>query len=324
MPAFRVSPTADVAVDLDPDLLWMLKLKPTHDNFNWQGRFLCARPPRATDAPLGIAYQFRISNIFAGVPQAWSEYDYVMGGRLANAAGLDLRYRPLPDPDAWPAEACMASAERRELVHAVCSDLLGVWSVALLCYHRPHLYKHIGGIAEHDRLLRPLYFQPRISLPDRALIHRLRDELDTWGLMLLTARHELGYLWRKVTLWQQHRARPWLDEWDWGLITVRQRAQLLWVPGQVYATAGNVEAPTARPRSPSDLAGLYASLGEYAAAVHAQALEVRPCTKKLPDGSECGNPVLPRRGSGPTNGGRAFWYCKKHTTSRRHPRPASE
>jgi hypothetical protein len=218
----------------------------------------------------------------------------------------------------------MASAQRRELVQAVCNDFAVAWDEGLLCYDHPGVYNHVGGIPDEPEVRRPLYFEPHVSLPDRALIHLLRDELDTCGLALLTARHELGYLWRKVTLWHQDHTRPWLDEWDWGLITVRQRAQSLWVPGQVYAVAGNVEAPTARPWYPSDLARLYASLGEVVAAMYAQALEVRRCEKKLPDGTKCGNPVPPRRGSGPTNGGRAFSYCEKHTTSRSRPQSTRE
>jgi hypothetical protein len=320
MPVFSVSRT----VDLDPDLTWMLKLEPTHDNFNWQGRFLRARLPRASDAPPGIAYHFTITNIFAGMRHAGSEYDYVMGGRLADARDFDLCYRPLPDPDAWPAEARMASAESRELVHAVCNDFAVAWGVGLLCYDHPGIYDHVGGIPDEPAVPRPLYFEPHISLPDRTLIHRLRDELDTWGLMLLTARHELGYLWLKAKQWCQDHTRPWLDEWDWGLITVRQRAQSLWVPGKVYAVAGNVEAPTVRPWYPSDLAGLYASLGEVAATVYARALGVRQCKKILPDGSQCLDPVPPRRGSGPTNGGRGFSYCEKHTTSRSRPQSTRE
>jgi hypothetical protein len=74
----------------------------------------------------------------------------------------------------------------------------------------------------------PLYLEPHIELPDHDLITHLAYLGQLPQLIVLTARHELGYLWRKVEMWQHNHAHPWLDEGDWGLITARQRVRGVW------------------------------------------------------------------------------------------------
>jgi hypothetical protein len=151
-----------------------------------------------------------------------------------------------------------------------------------------------------------LYLQPQCELPDQALVESLYRESDLRGLIVITARHEVGHLVSKIEQWlaagDRVDSQP-LCGWDWRLITARARPELAW--GQVRVLDegyGAVATPEPRLVPRADLGMLYWWVGKYAQAEHQADLAVKRC--KL-----CRDRLAPRPATSRT--GRPPDYCPR-------------
>jgi hypothetical protein len=109
--------------------------------------------------------------------------------------------------------------DRLEAQQRVCTDLFLAWEVAF------HRYAVAQGVPASAHV--GLSLKPHISpLPERVVIEALYGGLDAWGLMLVTARHERGYIVEKVKSWRERPLQleggtlmpenvgEYLDAWD--------------------------------------------------------------------------------------------------------------
>lgn len=203
------------------------------------------------------------------------------------------------------------------VVDWLCDVVSGHWKMALFRYHNA---RPAGQDWQPDPG-HPLFLEPApCPLPDQALISELADTRQTHHLLLLTARHELGYIYHKVEQWRKlplHRRPPCcLSEWDLGLLTARSRSVPQWSNRRVKGSGGGHAFVTKLDyKHTSDLAERYHRIGHWARDMQMAVLEVGLC--KQPG---CTNPIRMTLRGGSTKGGAPSLYCEEHTTSRKNAR----
>ncbi len=213
------------AVNLPDSLREIIELSPTRQALD---DYLAGKGPRF------------ISNVFSSslsAPAAQREYDLFPVPVLPDAIGDDLLPIAPPPPPHWlmdtrsisagttivrlepppphwlmdttrPSEGTVAfvrsdvaredaqarCAERLRLVDALCTGLAIEWQHTLALYR--------GEIQPETWPWKKLYLVPsQIKQPSAELITELAHDLQAHHLLLLTARHELGYLHSKVNNW---------------------------------------------------------------------------------------------------------------------------
>lgn len=187
-------------------------------------------------------------------------------------------------------------------VRQVCRQLGELWERAWDQYEKdpkpPFVLPSVGGPWP------TLYLRPYVSLPSRDLIHELVNGHHTRHLFLLTARHELGHVYRLVM--REHRAfkkagdpaaladqtstpddRWGLTPWHLGLLRDRARGYYgrTWGRGRggegYDQTAPTIidrtDIPVDDYRPDSGLAHLYAELERWYDMVHAQTTALKLC-----------------------------------------------
>lgn len=212
--------------------------------------------------------------------------------------------------------------QRQEVITAhnkaikwLCDVLDGHWEMALFRYHNTPSLAQAWQVDPGY----PLFLNPAPEpLPDQRVVAELARLRHTHHLLLLTARHELGYIYRKVEQWRKLSAdrRPvgCLSQWDWGLITARSRSIPRWINHPVAGTSGEqTMMPKLHHLQTSDLARRYHQIGKWARDVQMAVLDIGVC--KQPG---CTNPVRMTLRGGSTKGGAPSLYCDDHTTSRKH------
>lgn len=214
-------------------------------------------------------------------------------------------------------------------IEGVCSGLTHAWEAAFEHYS-PQWKQRIQEL-ERDALPEypidlsgwgrgGLYLDPHPTLPHPDLISSLCRESDLPQLIVLTARHELGYLYRKIERWRAlgdrvGTALP-LSTWDWSLLAARAGYVSGWDPSVVRdPTLGYVAVPIPSMTPQTTLGALYAHLGEFAATLQRDRLQVRTC-QTITDGMRCGAPVPAYEGAGPP-----YKHCAKHSRSRKNRTP---
>ncbi len=323
---------------LHPDLQWLINMEPTVENL--EDYYLGACPPWV---PAGTHADFlTISNVFAcsyGAPFEQALYDIFVDALYAGyrsprrefytdeerikltIALLDQRY-----PQKSHAErremAEKSLIERKDTSIAVtiaCSLILvNYWKETLQQYNSPPKPLDLSLIRNpeeewslyYDKMDPPVLvpmvlFQPHVSLPTLDVIEALASEAATESLMILTARHELGYLYRKVQQW--HNVASKLDRWehvpnglsskDLGLLAARARGYSSYTVGPAGGEyrQDRVDAPTRRLLPESDLAALYGHFigwyeEVYPLVTRARTCKLEGCTALLPPYSGSGRP----------------------------------
>jgi len=177
----------------------------------------------------------------------------------------------------------------------------GSFSASLSFYQKTNAAsdKNLG----HSKY-RYLHLVPNLApLPSMDFINNLREKCLTHHLFLLTARHEIGYLYHKVLEWcgEASRIGKWeqvpygLGSGDLGLLAARARGYrdcITAVAGGEYRQ-DRTDAPKRQLRPDSDLAGLYELFLEWYEKVYLIVARARIC--KL-DG--CTNLLAPYNGIG--------------------------
>lgn len=332
MPDHSLSP-------LPPDLAWLIDMEPTLGNVR---AYLRGQPP-AWAPQTAHRKSLVLSNIFTsprGAPGEQLLYDLddvhaaLDGNNLADAAGSDLYIWSAAEvarglsghlsESAWPEVQANYAEEAAKLLW-LCEVLGAQWRRALHRYaqdaaHTPADDPRLLGDEERPRD-EMLFLSPHIQLPDAALITLLSEARSAFDgadrlplLLLLTARHELGYLYSKTNAWSSSSVPTGscLTDWDWGLLAARDRAIESWRPRSVLTTMGqNVTDVSLHRAAKGDIAHLYNLLTQWVRTVQRTAQRVKVCNKP-----GCANPVRGRRGGGAKRGGAPSKYCEKHTTSR--------
>jgi len=210
-------------------------------------------------------------------------------------------------------------AAHNKAVKWLCDVLDGHWEMALFYYHNASV---VAQAWQPDPAT-PLYLDPALQvqpLPDLPLLTALQEKSQTQHLLLLTARHELSYLYHKVEHWRKlpllQRPAYCLNSWDVGLLNARSRSVSQWVNREVQGDHAFVTELDYQ--HGSDLAERYHRIGQWARDVQMIVLELEPCGKP-----GCTKPIRMTLRGGATRGGRNSIYCDEHTTSRKvSPKPS--
>lgn len=275
---------------LHPELCWLFSLKPTQEELERYTH----RMPLPAEAPAGADRWFTISNIFASptdAPRMRKSYDWIRSGCLANAEGTALLTIWADDVDECPESERRDYQRHKQDVWRVCSDLCLVWEAALDTYE--------GGEAAPELDRARLHLEPHVSLPSPELIRALYAVYNTWSLLLITARHELGYLYRKVEDWHKQACTlpelsmdilpACLDHWDLGLLSARTRGYLFVEPGHAdsavraadyLAPIRRTDAPCRRLSPDSSLAMLYWHFRNWYEYVYYATVNARKCNSR--------------------------------------------
>jgi len=262
--------SSDALPPLPADLRWLIDMEPTQDALD---NYLAGRPS-AKVGPEAHRNPFSISNIFASPKEAPSlqrTYDIVRNGCLADAP--DSRFPLYAYQDNPEAEAAIEKMRQNHMtsgfsgdppipyeemrkrqrsthdlpIHQLCSDLLREWE----------------GVFLPTDVSR---------MPTMALIHDLYKQHAAAHLILLTARHELGTLYVKATMWgERAKKREYtnsndvaLSRNDLGRLSARARGHRYWDIGESINLSQDkgdwekrTDAPTQYLIPSSDLADLY-------------------------------------------------------------------
>jgi len=215
-------------------------------------------------------------------------------------------------------------AAHNKAVKWLCDVLGGHWEMALFYYHNASV---VAQAWQPDPAT-PLFLNPHLQvqpLPDLSFLTGLQGvqgECQIHHLLLLTARHELGYIYQKVEKWRitpiTQRPDRCLSDWDLGLLTARSRSIPQWTNRRVKNKLGQKGfVSKLEYLHTSDLAERYHRTGEWARNVQMAVLDMGVC--KQPG---CTNPVRMTLSGGSRNAGGSSMYCDDHTRSRKSPKPA--
>jgi hypothetical protein len=226
--------------------------------------------------------------------------------------------------DALITKALESIATHNKAVTWLCDTLVAQWEAALFYYH------HASAVEQswHFDPRTPLYLDPTLwgqplldRVPDLLFLTELYQHGQTHHLLLVTARHELSYLYHKVERWRKlpllQRPASCLSPWDVGLLTARSRSVPRWINREVL---GEVHGDHAFVTEldylhASDLAERYHRIGLWARELQLVVLEVGICPEP-----GCAKPIRMTLRGGTTRGGRNSLYCDEHTRSRKVPR----
>jgi len=225
--------------------------------------------------------------------------------------------------DALITKALESIATHNKAVTWLCDTLVAQWEAALFYYH------HASAVDQTWQLdpRTPLYLDPALQgqplldrLPGLLFLTELYQHGQTHHLLLVTARHELSYLYHKVEHWRKlpllQRPAYCLNSWDVGLLNARSRSISQWVNREVQGDHAFVTELDYQ--YGSDLAERYHRTGQWARDVQMIVLELKPCEKP-----GCTKPIRMTLRGGATRGGTNSIYCDEHTTSRKvSPKPS--
>jgi len=296
--------------DVPPDIAWLITMAPTRDALD---AYLDPPYILLMDAPTGAHRQpFTVSHLWAARPTAPAhvqahaltvDNERVWGWGAADVSAHDLAPLPRPGP---PSDKDIEDGRwwfdgsDDEIVRKVHSAQFWAWNkhmerVDVIC---STLYWALRTMLDHAQgIVRPetedpslLDLEPHVApLPSYGLIDTLRRDRATAHLMLLVARHELGYIVLKVQAWLHHTQRgdndngaPFLTDSDWSLLSARARGHTYIRTGVVIDQAGRShdDAPISTFEPASNVSRLYRECAQWATTVYTKALAVHPC--KLP------------------------------------------
>jgi len=296
--------------DVPPDIAWLITMEPTRDALDVYldppYTLPVAAPPRAHRRP------FTVSHLWAARPTAPAyvqahaltiDNERVWGWGAADVSGDDLVPRARPgDPSDKDIEdgRWWFDGSDDEIVRKVHNAQFWAWNKHMervdgIC---TTLYWALRTILDHtEGIIRPetedpslLDLEPHVSpLPSYETLDVLRRDRATTHLMLLVARHELGYIVLKVQAWLRHRQGggdvpgvPFLTDSDWSLLSARARGHTYIRTGVAIDQAGRShdDAPISTFEPASDVSRLYRECAQWATTVYTKALAVHPC--KLP------------------------------------------
>ncbi len=291
-----------------PDLHWLIHLEPTYDAL--------ARDAR----PSG----FSVCNVFSvpdSAPLELRAHD-IAGGHLLDGADEDELYKLLhcdppfdpvmvelrrqlrsgeiqsgfgpADPaeiDALEQRERLARQERVKAANEICDNLARQWHRALVRYDQVRA----GQPPPVDGRRSALYLEPCVELPAPDLVRRLDKERDIARLMLLTARHELGSIYKTVMAWQVRaqsgrRIDPndnCLTPWHAGLLSARARGRHFWTLSLTNDTLlrRRNDALVENIESQCHLSQLYTDLSQWCKATYEAVITIPTCNRQ-----GCGNP----------------------------------
>lgn len=221
--------------------------------------------------------------------------------------------------DALITKALESIAAHNKAVTWLCETLWGQWETALFYYHNASAVNQAWQLDPRT----PLYLDPALQgqpLPTLPFLIQLYQHGQTHHLLLVTARHELSYLYHKVEHWRKlpllQRPAYCLNSWDVGLLNARSRSISQWVNREVQGDHAFVTELDYQ--HGSDLAERYHRIGQWARDVQMIVLELEPCGKP-----GCTKPIRMTLRGGATRGGTNSIYCDEHTTSRKvSPKPS--
>lgn len=294
-------------LDLPPDIAWLIAMPPTRAAID---AYLAPSDTQPVAAPAGAHRQpFTLSNIWAAHSTAPAyerrhaftvDNERVFGYVSADVSVQDVL--PLPAP-AQPSkkdideEKWFFAGTDDEIARKIYDARCHSWQrhmdrVQWVCHG--FSWRLTAMIDQYEGIPpRPyaaplqLAFDPYVSpLPARELIDALAQDQATAHLMMLVARHELGYIALKVEAWLQssHRDRrpahaPFLTDDDWDLLSARQRGHKYIKTGASTDQYGRYrdDAPIDTFQPTSDVSRLYWECSRWAAAIYTKVLAVRPC-----------------------------------------------
>ncbi len=172
---------------------------------------------------------------------------------------------------------------RREIAEA-CSHFGVQWLIAFHMVTTAELKKREPHMSVR---LEVLQLYPHLSLPNSALIEDMRRNLDLRGLIVLTARHELGYIYLKAREWHQWIQEgqdsladvTFLNQVDWDRINARIRVvpYIQCTPAKDNDHRLRSDTPVDTPKYPSDLARLYSEMAEWCKSVYESLFKPQTC-----------------------------------------------
>ncbi len=230
---------------------------------------------------------------------------------------VDPQTRQPQYSDVLITKALESIATHNKAVAWLCETLWGQWETALFYYHNASTVDQAWQLDPRT----PLYLDPALQvqpLPDRPLLTELYQHGQTHQLLLVTARHELSYLYHKVERWRKlpllQRPASCLSPWDVGLLTARSRGVPRWINREVLGEVHGDHAfvTELEYQHTSDLAERYHRIGQWARELQLVVLEVGKCPEP-----GCTKPIRMTLRGGTTRGGRNSLYCDEHTRSRK-------
>lgn len=191
-----------------------------------------------------------------------------------------------------------AFATHRTQVEHLCVGIAGLWKVAFDYFSAPAPHPcprlspsfRCDDPSQHDAWA--LHLEPHVSLPDQSLIEQLTRDCQTLHLLLLTARHELGYIYSKAQEWRlraHDRGYPagddlFLHTYDWMLLAARARGHryITAVPGPTEIDGQREQrgdVPVERFLPVSNLTLLYWQMEQWCKQVYATTVKIAKCER---------------------------------------------
>lgn len=296
--------------DVPPDIAWLITMPPTREALD---AYLDPPYTLPVEAPAGAHRQlFTVSHLWAARPTAPAhvqahaftiDNEEMFGWGAADVSTQDLALLSPPGP---PSDKDIEDAREwfdgsdDEIARKVRRTQFSAWKAHMrrvsgicttLYWSLKDMLDHYNGIPQPGRMApSTLAVEPHVSpLPSYELIDVLYGEQAIAHLMLLVARHELGYIVLKVQAWLHRTQRgdnvngvPFLTDSDWGLLPARARGHTYIRTGVVIDQAGRShdDAPISTFEPASDASRLYWECAQWATTVYTKALAVHPC--KLP------------------------------------------
>lgn len=195
----------------------------------------------------------------------------------------------------------------KEDIWAACQQVHALWLAALIRYgvsaRPPQKLWRIPEYLEDAPCHNPLVLDPHGALPTVTLLDELCLGYCLGELLLLTARHELGYIYLRAKAWYDRAhergfADPddlFLDRETWELLSARAGGYRYWTTQAIADDALRTrrDAPVDAFEPVSDLARLYGEMGTWCKEVYAAVVSPRHCQR-----NGCPHTLLPHTGPG--------------------------